>query len=264
MDYANIIYEKVDGVAKIIINRPKVMNALNGETVKELSHAFKEAKNDVSVRVVIITGSGEKAFIAGADINEIKASFEKGPMAAREEFSLPGQGLATTIERLGKPVIAAVNGYALGGGSEIIQACHMAIAAENTQIGQPEINLAFNPCWGGTVRLPRQVGRKKALEMILTGEMVDAREAQRIGLVNAVVPLSELMQTAEQLAQKVAEKSSEAVRLCLDAVLQGLELSQRDALSKEANLLGLAADTEDAMEGVSAFLEKRKPKFQHK
>jgi len=264
MEYANIIYEKADGVAKIIINRPKVMNALNGETVKELSHAFKEAKNDVSVRVVIITGSGEKAFIAGADINEIKASFEKGPMAAREEFSLPGQGLATTIERLGKPVIAAVNGYALGGGSEIIQACHMAIAAENAHIGQPEINLAFNPCWGGTVRLPRQVGRKKALEMILTGEMVDAHEAHRIGLVNAVVPLSELMQTAEQLAQKVAEKSSEAVRLCLDAVLQGLEMDQREALSKEANLLGLAADTEDATEGVTAFLEKRKPEFQHK
>jgi len=177
---------------------------------------------------------------------------------------LPGQGLATTIERLGKPVIAAVNGYALGGGSEIIQACHLAIASENAHIGQPEINLGFNPCWGGTVRLPRQVGRKKALEIILTGEMVDAHEAHRIGLVNAVVPLSELMQTAERLAQKVAEKSSEAVRLCLDAVLQGLEMSQREALSKEANLLGLAADTADAMEGVTAFLEKRKPVFEHK
>jgi len=264
MDYANIIYEKANGIAKIIINRPQVMNALNAETVKELSHALNEAKNDVSVRAVIMTGSGEKAFIAGADISEIKASFKKGPMAAREEFSLPGQGLATTIERLGKPVIAAVNGYALGGGSEIIQACHMAIAAETAHIGQPEINLAFNPCWGGTVRLPRQVGKKKALEMILTGEMVDAHEAHRIGLVNAVVPLSELMQTAEKMARKVAEKSSEAVRLCLDSVLQGLEMPQREALSKEANLLGLLADTEDAMEGVTAFLEKRKPEFQHK
>ncbi len=264
MEYSNIIYEKADGIAKIIINRPKVMNAINAETVKELSHALNEAKNDVSVRAVIITGSGEKAFIAGADISEIKSSFKKGPMAAREEFSLPGQGLATTIERLGKPVIAAINGYALGGGSEIIQACHMAIAAETAHIGQPEINLAFNPCWGGTVRLPRQVGKKKALEMILTGEMVDAHEAHRIGLVNAVVPLSELMQTAEKMARKVAEKSSEAVRLCLDSVLQGLEMPQREALSKEANLLGLLADTEDAMEGVTAFLEKRKPEFQHK
>ena len=177
---------------------------------------------------------------------------------------MPGQGLVTTIGRLGKPVIAAVNGYALGGGSEIIQACHLVIVSENAQIGQPEINLAFNPCWGGTVRLPRQVGNKKALEMILTGEMIDAQEEHRIGLVNAVVPLSELMPAAEQLAQKVSEKSAEAVKLCLDAVLQGLEMSQADALRKEANLLGLAADTADAIEGVTAFLEKRKPEFKHK
>lgn len=264
MEYTSIIYEKSEGIAKITINRPEVMNALNADTVKELSHAFNEARNDGSVRVVLLTGGGEKAFIAGADINEIKTSFEKGPMAAKEEFSLPGQRLVTTIERLGKPVIAAVNGYALGGGSEIIQACHLVVASENARFGQPEINLAFNPCWGGTVRLPRQVGRKKALEMILTGEMIESHEAHRIGLVNAVVPLSELLPTAEQLAQKVAEKSAEAVRLCLDAILQGLEMSQADALNREANLLGLAADTDDAMEGVTAFLEKRKPVFRKK
>lgn len=264
MEYTNIIYKKENGIARITINRPEVMNALNAETVKELSHALNEAKNNESVRVVILTGSGEKAFIAGADIHEIKASFDKGSMAAKDEFSLPGQGLVTTIERLGKPVIAAVNGYALGGGSEIIQACHLVIASENAHIGQPEINLAFNPCWGGTVRLPRQVGKKKALEMILTGEMIDAQEAHRIGLVNAVVPPSELMSAAEQLAEKVSGKSAGAVRLCLDAVLQGLEMSQTDALRKEANLLGLAADTADATEGVTAFLEKRKPEFQHK
>ena len=264
MEYANIIYEKTDGIAKITMNRPEVMNALDADTVKELSHALNQAKNDTSVRVLILTGSGEKAFIAGADINEIKASFERGPMAAKEEFSLPGQGLVTTIERLGKPVIAAVNGYALGGGSEIIQACHLVIASENVQIGQPEINLAFNPCWGGTVRLPRQVGKKKALEMILTGEMIDAQEAHRIGLVNAVVPLSELMPAAEHVAQEVSEKSAEAVKLCLDAVLQGLEMPQAEALRKEANLLGLAADTADAIEGVTAFLEKRKLEFKHK
>jgi enoyl-CoA hydratase len=264
MEYTGIIYEKAEGVAKITINRTEVMNALNAATVKELIHALNEAKNDNTVHVVILTGSGEKAFIAGADISEIKASFEKGPMAARDEFALPGQGLVTTIERLGKPVIAAVNGYALGGGSEIIQACHLALASENARIGQPEINLAFNPCWGGTARLPRQVGRKKALEMILTGDMIDANEAHRIGLVNAVVPLAELLPTAEELAKKVAAKSAVAVRLCLDAVLQGLEMSQTEALIKEANLFGLAADTDDSTEGVAAFLEKRKPVFKNK
>ena len=276
MEYTNIIYKKENGIARITINRPEVMNALNAETVKELSHALNEAKNNESVRVVILTGSGEKAFIAGADIHEIKASFDKGSMAAKDEFSLPGQGLVTTIERLGKPVIAAVNGYALGGGSEIIQACHLVIASENAHIGQPEINLAFNPCWGGTVRLPRQVGKKKALEMILTGEMIDAQEAHPTVFHTAIsllvpdfnhsskVPPSELMSAAEQLAEKVSGKSAGAVRFCLDAVLQGLEMSQTDALRKEANLLGLAADTADATEGVTAFLEKRKPEFQHK
>jgi len=264
MEYANIMYEKADGVVKITVNRPKAMNALNADTVEELSHALQEAKKDTSVRVIILTGSGEKAFIAGADINEIKTSFEKGAMAARDEFSLPGQGLVTNIERLGKPVIAAVNGYALGGGSEIIQACHLAIASENAQIGQPEINLGFNPCWGGTVRLPQLVGRKKALEMILTGDMIDAQEAHRLGLVNKVVPQSELMQRAEELAQKIADKSAEAVRFCLDSVLDDSDTALVDALNKEANLLGLAADTADAMEGLTAFLEKRKPEFQHK
>lgn len=264
MEYKAIIYEKSEGVAKITINRPEVMNALDADTVKELANSFNSAKNDDDVKVVILTGSGEKTFIAGADINEIKGSFEKGPNAAKEEFSLPGQGLATNIERLGKPVIAAVNGYALGGGSELIQACHLVVASENARIGQPEINLGFNPCWGGTARLPRQVGRKMALEMILTGEMIDAHEAHRIGLVNKVVPLSELMSTAEELAQKVASKSAAAVRLCLDVVLQGQEMSATEAISREANVLGLAAATEDAMEGVNAFLEKRKPAFKDK
>ena len=183
MEYKNIIYERAEGTAKITINRPEVMNALNSDTVKELAHAFNAAKNDDGVKVVILTGSGEKAFIAGADINEIKASFEKGPNAAKEEFSLPGQGLLTNIERLGKPVIAAVNGYALGGGSELIQACHLVVAAENARIGQPEINLGFNPCWGGTVRLPRQVGRRMALEMILPTWSIPSTPAMILALI---------------------------------------------------------------------------------
>jgi enoyl-CoA hydratase len=264
MEYSNILYEEIDGIAKITINRPNVMNAMNGATVEELTHVFRKAKNDDGTRVVILTGSGDKAFIAGFDINEIKRVFEKGPVAAREEFSLAGQGLVTSIEELGKPVIAAVNGYALGAGSEIIQACHLVVASENARFGQPEINLGFNPCAGGTVRLPRQVGRKKALEMILTGEMIDAKEAHRIGLVNKVVPQAELMVAAEGLARKIREKSGVALRLCLDSVLQGLEMSKTEALTNEANVLGLASTTADAMEGVNAFLEKRKGDFQNK
>ncbi len=264
MNYNNILYEETEGIAKITINKPKVMNALNLETLQELASAFSVVRREDSIRVVIMTGSGEKAFIAGFDINEIKSIFEKGPMAAREEFSVSAQRFVTAIEELGKPVIAAVNGYALGAGSEIVQACHLVIASENARFGQPEINLGFNPCAGGTVRLPRQVGRKKALEMILTGEMIDAQEAYRIGLVNSVVPLQELMQTAEALAKTIIEKSGVAVRLCMDSVMQGLEMSKTEALSNEANILGLTATTADAMEGVKAFLEKRKPVFQNK
>jgi enoyl-CoA hydratase len=264
MNYNNILYEETEGIAKITINKPKVMNALNLETLQELASAFSVVRREDSIRVVIMTGSGEKAFIAGFDINEIKSIFEKGPMAAREEFSVSAQRFVTAIEELGKPVIAAVNGYALGAGSEIVQACHLVIASENARFGQPEINLGFNPCAGGTVRLPRQVGRKKALEMILTGEMIDAQEAYRIGLVNSVVPLQELMQTAEALAKTIIEKSGVAVRFCMNSVMQGLEMSKTEALSNEANILGLTATTADAMEGVKAFLEKRKPVFQNK
>lgn len=264
MDYNTIIYEEVEGISKITINRPKVMNAMNLAAMEELTHAFSKSKNDESIRVVILTGSGEKAFIAGFDINEIKNIFEKGSMAAREDFSFAAQRFMSDIEDLGKPVIAAVNGYALGAGSEIAQACHLVIASENARFGQPEINLGFNPCAGGTVRLPKQVGRKKALEMILTGEMIDAQQAHRIGLVNSVVPLIELMQAAEALAKKIIEKSGVSVRLCMDSVMQGLEMSKTEALINEANILGLVATTADAMEGVNAFLEKRKPVFQNK
>ncbi len=264
MEYKNILYEQVDGIAKITINRPEVMNSLNAEIARELSQAITRTKEDGSVRVLILTGSGERAFIAGGDINEIKESFVKGEKAARDDFASKRQELMTSIERLGKPVIAAVNGFALGGGSEVAQACHFVIASENARFGQPEINLGFNPCWGATVRLPLHIGRRKALEMILTGEMIDAKEAHRIGLVNAVVPLTELMSAAETLAGKIVEKSGAAVSLCLDSVLQGQEMSQSEALTNEARLFGRAAITEDAMEGLTAFLEKRKPVFKNK
>jgi enoyl-CoA hydratase len=264
MEYNNILYEVKEGIARITINRPKVMNALNGETKRELSHALEQAKGDDSVSVVILTGAGGKAFIAGGDISEIKASFEKGPIAAKDEFARGGQELISQVEALGKPVIAAVNGYALGGGSEITQACHLAIAADSARFSQPEINLGFNPCWGGTARLPRQVGKKKALEMILTGDMIGAEEALRIGLVNAVVPGEELMDRAEAIGKKIESKSRVAVKICIDSVQRGLEMTQAEALEHEASLLGIAATTEDAMEGVNAFLEKRKPSFKHR
>ena len=264
MAYDTILYEEAEGIAKITVNRPNVMNAMNVASMMELTHTFDKVKGDQSIKVAILTGSGEKAFIAGFDINEIKHIFEKGQIAAREEFSLAGQRLVTAIEQLGKPVIAAVNGYALGAGSEIIQACHLVVASNNARFGQPEINLGFNPCAGGTIRLPRQIGQKKALEMILTGEMIDADEAYRIGLVNQVVPPEELIPTVEALARKIMQKSGIAIRLCMDSVLQGQEMSQSEALANEANILGLASTTDDAMEGITAFLEKRKPMFQNR
>jgi enoyl-CoA hydratase len=209
--------------------------------------------------VVILTGSGEKAFVAGGDIREAQTALTGGASSARETFAHRGLHLMTVIERLGKPVIAAVNGYALGGGSEIVQACHLALATETAKFGQPEINLGFNPCWGGTQRLPRQVGRKHAMALILSGEMIDAQEAYRIGLVNRVVPLKDLMAEAVKLARLLASKSPTALQLCLEAVNRGCEMALDDGLEYESALFAMAVASGDVQEGTQAFLEKRKP-----
>ncbi len=261
MSYENILYEKKDGIGYVTVNRPKVLNALNSATVTELTQAFTEIKDDPAVRVVILTGSGEKGFIAGADINEINEFASQGPVKGRELFSLPGQRLLDIMENMGKPLIAAVNGYALGGGCEIIEASTIAIASEKARMGQPEVNLGFNPCWGGTQRLTRIVGRKKAMEMVLTGDMIDAQEALRVGLVNKVVPPEELMETVEELARKIAGKSAVAVQLCMEAVSHGLEMPLDEALNLESNIFAKACGTEDIMEGTRAFIEKREAQF---
>lgn len=261
MTYQHLLYRTDDGIATITVNRPQAMNILTYATLDELEHAFLAARDDETIRVVILTGVGEKAFIAGADIREIHATLEQGSQVSRDRFARRGQRLVTLIERLGKPVIAAVNGYALGGGCEIVQACHLAIAAETARFGQPEINLGFNPCWGGSQRLPRQVGWKQAMELILTGEMIDAQEAYRIGLVNTVVPSGELMAEAEKVARRIATKSPVALRLCLEAMIHGVEMPLTDGLRYEAALFAMAATTEDVLEGTKAFLEKRKPTF---
>jgi len=260
MTYKHILYEKREKIASLTVNRPP-LNVLNMLTLDELEQALLAAGDDPEVAVVILTGSGEKAFVAGADIAEIQAAVSEGPLKAREAFARRGQRLVTAIERLGKPLIAAVNGYALGGGCEIVEATHLAIASENARFGQPEVNLGFNPCWGGTQRLPKLVGKKRALLMQLSGEMIDAQEALRIGLVNKVVPPSELIPAAQRLAKSIADKSAVAIRLILEAVNHGSEMALDEALRYEADLFGLACSTEDIHEGIKAFLEKRKPSF---
>lgn len=259
MAYEHLHVQTVDGMTTITINRPHALNVLNAATMQELRQAFLMARDDPAVGVVILTGAGEKAFIAGGDIREVLAGLTQGAASARDQFARNGQDLVTLIERLGKPVIAAVNGFALGGGSEIVQACHLAIAAETAKLGQPEINIGFNPCWGATQRLPRQVGRKHAIALMLMGEMIDAHEAYRIGLVNKVVPLKDLIPEAEKLARLLLTKSPTVLQLCLEAVVHGIEMPLTDGLEYEATLFSLAVAMGDAEEGIRAFLEKRKP-----
>ena len=260
MEYENLIIENKNSIAVLTINRPEKLNALNGETLAELKIAFTELKKDDNTKVVIVTGSGEKAFIAGADIAELN----KLNMISGKEFSEKGQEVFNLIEQFEKPVIAAVNGFALGGGCEMALACHIRIASENAKFGQPEVNLGIIPGYGGTQRLARIVNSGRAMEYILTGDMITAHEALRIGLVNHVFSKDELMIKANELAGKIASKPMNAVRLALKAINAAEQISLTEGQNYEAVLFGLCCGTEDFKEGTNAFLEKRKPEFTNK
>jgi enoyl-CoA hydratase len=257
MAYENLLVERDGAVLIVTINRPDKLNALNTQTVTELDRAMEAARTDAEVRVIILTGAGEKSFVAGADINELAV---QSPVNGREH-ARSGQAVFDRIERLGKPVIAAINGFALGGGCELAMACTLRIAADTAKLGQPEINLGLIPGYAGSQRLPRLVGRGRALELLLLGAPIAADEAWRIGLVNKVVPGAQLMTETRALAQQLAAKAPIAVRYILDAVAGGLEMSFADAQTYEATLFGLIATTDDMREGTRAFLDKRKPTF---
>jgi enoyl-CoA hydratase len=252
-----LLVEIKDAIATITVNRPSAMNAMTHATVQELAAAVQELSASAAVRAVIITGAGEKAFIAGGDIAMLR---ELGPVEARE-LALLAHGVCTAIEQSPKPFIAAVNGYALGGGCELAMSCDIRIAAEHARFGQPEISIGTLPGFGGSQRLPRLVGKGKALEMILTGDMIDAQEAWRIGLVNKVVPQSELMAVTRALAAKLAGKSRSAMKFCKEVVTNGLEMDLDRACRYEADLFALSFATADRQEGMAAFLEKRVPDF---
>jgi enoyl-CoA hydratase/carnithine racemase len=254
---ANVLYAKKDEIAYVTVNRPKVLNALNTPTWKDLRTAFEDARNDARVRGVILTGAGDKAFIAGADIGELA----EATAVDAERASRFGQGVLDLIENLGKPVIAAVNGFALGGGCETAMACTIRIAVDAARFGQPEVALGLIPGGGGTQRLPRLVGKGRALQLILSGEMISAQEGYRIGLVNEVVPAADLITRAEAILKKIASNAPIAVQFALEAANKGGETSQSEGLLLEASYFGLCAATEDKHEGTTAFLEKRAPQF---
>lgn len=257
MTYQTLLIEESEGIAIVTINRPAAMNAMTESTLKELRDAVQELTENPEVRVVVITGAGEKAFIAGGDISVLR---ELSPDEARE-LALLAQGVCRAIEQSPKPFIAAVNGYALGGGCELAMCCDIRIASETARFGQPEVNIGILPGFGGSQRLPRLVGKGRALEMILTGEMVDANEAYRIGLVNRVVSSGELIPAARLLARKMASKSLAAIKLCKEAVVNGMEMDLDRACRYEADLFALSFTTSDQKEGMGAFLEKRPAVF---
>ncbi len=256
----NVSYAKKGAIAYVTLNRPKVLNALNQRTWEDLKAAFEDARDDAAVRGVILTGAGDKAFIAGADINELAQI----TAVEAEKSSTFGQGVLNLIENLGKPVIAAVNGFALGGGCETAMACTIRIAAENAKFGQPEVKLGVIPGGGGTQRLPRLVGKGRAFQLILSGEIITAQEAYRIGLVNEVVPAADLITRAEGILNQIFVNAPVAVKYSLEAVNKGMEASLAEGLALEASLFGLCAGTDDKKEGTQAFREKRKPQFQGK
>src|SRR5687767_11299870 len=257
MTFDNLLFDRDGATAVITLNRPKVLNALNAATIEDLRRAVLAAKEDEQVRVVILTGSGEKAFVAGADISELSVQTPAGG----HETALRGQHVFSLIENLGKPVIAAINGFALGGGCELAMACTLRLAADTARFGQPEVNLGLIPGYAGTQRLPRLVGRGRAQELLLTGDMIGAEEAWRIGLVNRVVPAAQLLDEAKKLAQVLAAKAPVAVRYILDAVAAGGDMAFADAEDHEATLFGLVSTTDDMRVATRAFLEKLKPAF---
>lgn len=255
MTFDTLLVEREGAAAIVTINRPKVLNALNSATIADLERAMLDCRADETVRAVVITGAGEKSFVAGADINELAVLSP----AEGQQHGRRGQALFDLVEHLGKPVIAAVNGFALGGGCELALACTLRIAGDNARFGQPEINLGIIPGYAGSQRLPRLVGKGRALEMLLTGDMVPASRAYEIGLVNRVVPAADLMIEAKKLAAQLAAKAPLATRYIIEAVNHGAELPLADAQFLEASLFGLVASSDDSKEGTRAFLDKRQP-----
>jgi enoyl-CoA hydratase len=260
MSYENLLYEKKDGIGWITFNRPKVLNALNRKTIEELREVLLDAREDSAVRVLIITGAGEKSFVAGADIGELA---QRTPVDGKD-FSLFGQGVVHLMETLGKPSICAINGFALGGGCELALACSIRIASKSARLGQPEVKLGILPGYGGSQRLARLCGKGVAHELCLTGEMISAEEAQRIGLVNRIYEAAELLPAAEAMAKKIIANAPLAVKYTMEAIERGYEMPQEEGLFLEATLFGLACATEDMREGTKAFLEKRPAQFKGK
>lgn len=257
MAYETLLLDKRNSIGYVTVNRPEKLNALNRKLMAELFDCFQALQKDAEVRVVILTGSGDKAFVAGADINELA---RQTPVEGKETSRF-GQQVLDLIENLGKPVIAAINGFALGGGCELAMACTLRVAAETARLGQPEVKLGLIPGYAGTQRLPRLVGKCRALELILTGDPVTAAEAHRLGLVNQVVPAAELMPAAEKLAHKIIANAPLAIKFALESVNHGMEMPAAQGQLLEATLFGLCCTTDDMKEGTRAFLEKRPAKF---
>lgn len=256
-NFESLDVRRENAIAVLTVNRPEKLNALNDATIGELDQAFRSLAEDDGVQGILVTGAGEKAFVAGADIRELAAMDSLGGVRT----SRKGQDVFRFVERMGKPVVAAVNGFALGGGLEFALACHLRVASESARFGLPEVSLGIIPGYGGTVRLPRLIGRGRALEMILTAEMIDAERAHAIGLVNRVAPAEELLEVATGLLERIAANGPVAVALALEAVDHGMDATTEDAQRLESNLFGLLASTDDMREGMQAFLEKRKPDF---
>ena len=257
MPFTTLLFDLADGIARVTVNRPDKLNALNATVIAELDEAVDRVRSETAIQAVLLTGAGTKAFVAGADIGEIGG---QGAVEGQAR-ALTGQRMMRRLEQCGKPVVAAVNGFALGGGCELAMACHIRIASESARFGQPEAKLGIGPGYGGTVRLPRLVGRGRALELLLTGAMIDAQEAWRIGLVNRVVAADQLLAESRRLLGTILENGPLAVRACLDLVDAGLDLGTDEALRLEASWFGLLSSTADMREGTRAFLEKRKAVF---